>query len=37
MTQKMVETAIKNVEEIKYENVEFKLGEIENLSLMIIL
>ena len=33
MTQKMVETAMKNAEEGKYENVEFKLGEIENLPM----
>ncbi len=33
MTEEMVETAVKNAEEGKYENVEFKLGEIENLPI----
>ena len=33
MTDKMVETAVKNAEEGKYQNVEFKLGEIENLPI----
>ena len=33
MTQEMVETAVKNAEEGKYENVEFKLGEIEALPI----
>jgi len=33
MTQKMVDTSIKNAEEANYENVEFKLGEIENLPI----
>lgn len=33
MTQEMVERAMKNAEEGKYENVEFKLGEIENLPM----
>ncbi|MBI5679339.1 MAG: arsenite methyltransferase [Methanobacterium sp.] len=31
MTEEMIETAQKNAHEGKYENVEFKLGEIENL------
>lgn len=31
MTEEMVKNAIKNAEEGKYKNVEFKLGEIENL------
>jgi arsenite methyltransferase len=31
MTDEMVKNALKNAEEGKYENVEFKLGEIENL------
>lgn len=33
MTEEMVENALKNAEEGKYENVEFKLGEIENLPI----
>jgi arsenite methyltransferase len=33
MTEEMVETALKNAEEGKYENVAFKLGEIENLPI----
>ena len=33
MTQEMIETAISNANQGKYENVEFKLGEIENLPL----
>lgn len=33
MTQKMVETAVNNAEKGGYENVEFKLGEIENLPI----
>lgn len=33
MTQEMVETAVKNAKEGKYENVEFKLGEIEDLPI----
>lgn len=33
MTQEMVETAIRNAEEGGYHNVEFKLGEIENLPI----
>ena len=33
MTQEMVETANKNAEEGGYPNVEFKLGEIENLPI----
>ena len=33
MTEQMVKTAVKNAEEGKYENVEFKLGEIENLPI----
>ncbi|MGB9977755.1 arsenite methyltransferase [Methanobacterium sp.] len=33
MTEEMVETAIKNAKEGKYQNVEFKLGEIENLPI----
>lgn len=33
MTEEMVQTAIKNAEKGKYTNVEFKLGEIENLPL----
>ena len=33
MTEEMVETALKNAEEGKYKNVEFKLGEIENLPI----
>lgn len=33
MTEEMVATATKNAEEGKYENVEFKLGEIENLPI----
>lgn len=33
MTQEMVETAVKNAEEGKYGNVEFKLGEIESLPI----
>ena len=33
ITPKMVETALKNAEEGKYLNVEFKLGEIENLPI----
>lgn len=33
MTQEMVETAVKNAEDGKYENVEFKLGEIEDLPI----
>ena len=33
MTPKMVETALKNAEEGNYQNVEFKLGEIENLPI----
>ena len=33
MTEEMVKNAVKNAEEGKYENVEFKLGEIENLPI----
>lgn len=33
MTDEMVKNAIKNAEEGKYENVEFKLGEIESLPI----
>lgn len=33
MTDEMVETATKNAKEGKYENVEFKLGEIDNLPI----
>ena len=33
MTEEMVETATKNAREGNYENVEFKLGEIENLPI----
>jgi arsenite methyltransferase len=33
MTREMVETAVKNAEEGGYSNVEFKLGEIENLPI----
>lgn len=33
MTQKMVETAVKNSEKGLYKNVEFKMGEIENLPI----
>jgi ubiquinone/menaquinone biosynthesis C-methylase UbiE len=33
MTQKMVETAVKNAEAGGYKNVEFKLGEIEDLPI----
>jgi len=33
MTEEMVRTAVKNAEEGSYENVEFKLGEIENLPI----
>ncbi len=33
MTEEMVATATKNAKEGKYENVEFKLGEIENLPI----
>ena len=33
MTENMVKTAMKNAEEGGYENVEFKLGEIENLPI----
>ena len=33
MTEEMVENAIKNAQEGKYDNVEFKLGEIENLPI----
>jgi arsenite methyltransferase len=33
MTKEMVRTAVKNAEESGYENVEFKLGEIENLPI----
>jgi len=33
MTDEMVETATKNAKEGEYENVEFKLGEIENLPI----
>ena len=33
MTEEMIENAVKNAEEGKYENVEFKLGEIENLPI----
>ncbi|HEX7467153.1 MAG TPA: arsenite methyltransferase [Methanobacterium sp.] len=33
MTQEMVETAVKNAEEGGYKNLEFKLGEIEDLPL----
>ena len=33
MTPEMIETAVKNAEEGNYKNVEFKLGEIENLPI----
>ncbi len=33
MTPEMIETAVKNAEEGEYKNVEFKLGEVENLPI----